>query len=189
MAADPVGSFEVGVGDTAFAELAGSEQLVAAALLPEDDFIRPLLHSIAERLAPYPLDPSPAAPARLHLGIIEHPETNALAHWSNRVGYLAVHSGQLLSAAEAAIQLQDALGAFSQDLQPADGQGDPALTTPLGVTSFLNHLRGAGDDLNLFHERKDANDPATRRATLFIATCIQFAFLHDFGHVVNPHLA
>lgn len=187
---DRVGSFDVGVANHAFAEYAAREGLSAASLLPEDEFIRPLLHSIADRLAPYPLTPvAAAAPIPLHIGVVEHPEPNAFAGWSNGAGYLAIHSGQLLSSVEAAIQMQDALGAFSQNLADVSGQGKaPALTTPLGVTSFLNHLRGVGGAQDLFKEQKDPQDPATRRATLFIAACIQFTYLHEFGHVVNGHL-
>ena len=186
---DHVGSFEIGVANRAFVAYAAREGLSAASLLPEDEFIRPLLHSIADRLATYPMAPMAAARVPLHIGVIDHPEPNAFADWSDGAGYLVIHSGQIVSAAEAAIQMQDALGAFSQNPAGATGQDEaPALTTPLGVTSFLDHLRGVDDGQNLFKEQKDPQDPATRRATLFIAACIQFTYLHEFGHVVNGHL-
>lgn len=185
----PTGSFDVGVADEAFAQYAAQFGLTAAALEPEDDFIAPLLRSIAARLAPFPLVPAEEGRVRLHIGFVDHPEPNAFADWSQDAFFLVVHSGQLLSAVEAAIQMQDDLGAFAQRL---DAEFDPAapgvLKTPLGVTSFLNHLRGTEDGRDLFKDAKSPDDPATQRATSFIAACLQFTVLHEFGHVVNGHL-
>ena len=182
-------SFDVCVADEAFAQFAKTNNLSAASLLPEDEFFRPLLLSIAERLTAYPLMPPLTPPVRMHLGIIEHPEPNAFAECFNGTFFLAIHSGQLLSAIEAAVQMQDTLGAFAQKFGVGQRSSEaPSLKQPLGVTSFLNYLRGIENSKDLFGEQKDTNDPATRRAMLFTVTCIQFAFLHEFGHVVKGHL-
>ncbi|SDM72198.1 hypothetical protein SAMN05421823_12111 [Catalinimonas alkaloidigena] len=184
------GSFDVHIADEEFGIFVkNAYNLASAELLPEDEFIRPLFLFIAEQLAGYRLMPSPAIPVRLHLGIIEDPEPNAFAEWSEDVFYLAIYSGQLLSAIEAAVQMQDAIGAFAQDfgIKP-DSTGSSSMTTPLGVTNFLNHLRGVKNIEDLFGEPKSPDDPASQRAMLFTSTCIQFALMHEFGHVVMGHL-
>jgi hypothetical protein len=85
--------------------------------------------------------------------------------------------------------MQDSLGAFAQNFGVQQSPGErPSLITSLGVTSFLNYLRRVENGEEVFGDKKDPNDPATQRAMLFIATCIQFAFLHEFGHAVNGHL-
>lgn len=183
------GSFDVGIADEAFSRYATQVGLTAAELEPENDFIAPLLRSIAARLALFPLVPAEAGRVRLHIGFVDHPEPNAFADWSQGAFFLVVHSGQLLSAVEAAIQMQDNLGAFAQRLDAESGPSDrPVLETPLGVTSFLNHLRGVQDGRDLFKDAKSPDDPATQRATTFIAACLQFTLMHEFGHVVNGHL-
>jgi hypothetical protein len=184
-------TFDVRVADDGFERFVRSSYGFTSSPFREgDEFIGPLFLRVGEHLSGYRLPSPPSAPVRLHLGIIEHPEPNAFAEWSDGAFYLAIHTGQLLSALEAAVQMQDSIGAFAQQFGVGSvSAGTPSFTKPLGVAEFLNSIRGVESDEHPFGMPHDPQNPATQRAMRFMSTAIQFALLHEFGHVVNGHLA
>ncbi len=181
----------VTVEDAAFAAFAADRGLLVAPVAEGDDFLRPMLHSIGRRLAEYPKSVLPRPPAKgIRLGFVEEPSPNTFVEsWRAHV-IIGVHTGLLLSLLEATVQLQDDIGMF--DAGFGSGPVPPApidLALPLGLTSYLRHRLGLGEDESVIREAGAAETGASRRAMNFLGAGLQFACLHEFGHLACGHLA
>jgi hypothetical protein len=160
---------------------------MAADLTGDESFIPPLFEHLRHRLASYP-DLAALPYATLSIGILDRPSPNSFADEFDDGCCLGIHTGLLISVAETAALLRDGLGAFSSDFGKAGLEAPTLHHEPLGVRAFLL-IRNTGIfDEALLGEEPSANHLATRRGISFISCALQFALLHEFGHVAHGHL-
>lgn len=148
--------------------------------------MRPSFERIRYRLSTFP-DLADLPYSALSVGMLDLPSPNAFADEIDDGCCLGIHTGLLISVAETAALLRDALGAFSDDRSGRKfGESEPE-GMPIGVRAFLS-IRNSGifDDALLGEARTD--DLVNRRGIFFISCALQFAMLHEFGHIVHGHL-
>lgn len=169
---------------------AAEHGLPLAPTVEGDEFIRPLLQMMASQIAQFPgRGGQEHGIGSIRIGLIDKPSPNAFVDLWDGCAVICVHSGMLQSIVEAAIQMQDRIGAFDPEFEQGQGAPDRSgLDDPLGMTGYLNWLRGHEDETDLFGDAETRDDVATWRASSFIAAGLQFVVLHEFSHIANGHL-
>lgn len=175
-----------GTDDEVFRNYCERQNLKASPKVEDDTFVRPLLDIMAQQLSAFPAAGDPEHAAQfVRMGFIDRGSPNAFVDAWEGGACICLHSGLLLSITEAAIQLQDRIGAFDTDLAAASGEN---LTDPIGMTSFLTLLNKVDRDETLFEAPAGRDEAATWRATNFVSSGLQFVVLHEFAHVAFGHL-
>ncbi len=181
---------DVAIDDEAFRAFAARRGGSARLDDPNDLFLRPVLELVSARLARYPLPQRDGrSRARISLGVVDAREPTAVAALRADRHVIGIYSGLLLSIIESATSLQDIFKLFSASVaKTGDVAGEVVLARPLGLNAYLSILSTGKFDPAIFGVRKNPDDPATSRALYYASCAIQFACLHEFGHIVSGHL-
>lgn len=175
----------VATDDSLFRRYCVESRMNASPKVDDDVFVRPLMETMAQQLSIFPpVGDKTHRPEFIRLGFIDKGSPNAFVDAWEGGACVCLHSGLLLSILEAAIQLQDRLGAFNE--RPVSSE--TKLHDPIGMTSYLNLLRRVDRDDTLFDAPEDREDEATWRAQNFVSSGLQFVVLHEFAHIAFGHL-
>lgn len=175
----------VATDDSLFRRYCIESRLNASPKVDDDFFVRPLMETMTQQLSLFP-----SVGDKIHntefirLGFIDKGSPNAFVDAWEGGACVCLHSGLLLSILEAAIQLQDRLGAFNE----RPGSSETEFDDHIGMTSYLNLLRRVDRDDSLFDAPEDREDEATWRAQNFVSSGLQFVVLHEFAHITFGHL-
>lgn len=172
--------------DAVFRRYCEHQNLIASPKVEDDEFVRPLLEIMTQQLSAFPaVGDRQHAAEFVRMGFIDRRSPNAFVDAWESGACICLHSGMLLSITEAAIQLQDRIGAFNTDLPAASGDD---LIDPIGMTSYLNLLNKVDRDEALFEAPAGRDAAVTWRATSFVSSGLQFVVLHEFAHVAFGYL-
>lgn len=175
---------DVGTEDALFRGYATAHRLPVAPEVRGDNFLRPLLQRMAQQISRFPAQGNQAYRPWIRLGFLDKPSPNAFADRWREGTIIGIHSGMLRSIFEATTQLQHRIGAFGTADSSAAPEGPP-LEGPLGMVGYLDWLVGRETQEDV---SPSSDEQANWRATNFISSGIQFAILHEFGHISNGHL-
>lgn len=178
-----------GTDDELFRRYCQEHGLRASPKVDDDTFVRPLLELMAQQLSAFPLGDDRGRSADfVRIGFVDRRSPNAFVDAWDGGAIVCLHSGMLLSILEAAIQLQDKIGAFDTQVKEAGKLADANLEDPIGMTSYLAALKDLDRDESLFEPPEGRQEEATWRATSFLSAGLQFVVLHEFAHVAFGHL-